>query len=132
MIRKTPIAGLAVLLVAAFATSDACAGLMTLDATKSPSEGMTAAVAPMGERPNDRESPDDADLKLLTTQPAQGGAGATGSATSITSSSAPAAMTALCSLPMPPEPSGYCIELKNSDLPSPPTSDLLRPPKRDV
>jgi hypothetical protein len=132
MIRKAPIAGFAVLLVAAFATSDACAGLMTLDVAKSASEGLTATAAPMGERQNDHESPDDADLKLLATQPAQGGGGATGSANSITNSSAPAAIVALCGLPTCPEPSGYCIELKNSDLPSPPASDLLRPPKRDA
>jgi hypothetical protein len=154
MIRTAPIAGIAVMLVAICAAREAGAGLME-SATISPvchggsselaSAGdptitgatMTGAAESTADRPTERQSAerkssDDADLKLLATQPAQGGAGATGSATSVAGGSAPAAMISFAGSPTRPEPTGVCVEFENSDLPAPPASDLLRPPKRDV
>jgi len=144
-----------VLLFATCAAREACAGLMA-SATFSPAcpgwrsgqgaisgeatageRTMTGAAESSSERRTDhesaeRESTDRADLKLLAAQPAQGGAGATGSATSVTGGFAPAAMISLTGLPSPPEPTGVCVELKNSDLPAPPAAEMLRPPRRDV
>ncbi|HVX09706.1 MAG TPA: hypothetical protein VHC22_00755 [Pirellulales bacterium] len=131
-----PIAGVALLLLMAAVPSVARGGLMASDAIfpadgvdvadTGPADAMTAATR---ETSHDSESPIEATLKRVAAQPAQNGAGATGSGTTVASGGTPVAILAPARLPRAVEPVGFCIELKNSQLPLPPTADLLRPPR---
>lgn len=127
MIKPASIAALAVLLLAICAVGEARAGLMAAnDLPCSSIEGMAAAPAENHQQPS--ESPGDTDSKLLANQPAHG-AGATGPATSFSGGTAPAAVCTAAIFETTLQPLGFCVELENSQLPSPPASELLRPPR---
>lgn len=129
MIRPAIITGLAIVI---FAGSEARAGLMTPDALlgdAATSAGAASGSAPAGYDEHDGRLPGQEQLDRLTSQPAQGGTGAGGSSTFSTYGFSTAAMVPLVSLTDAATPSGYCVEQANSQLPQPPTSDLLRPPQ---
>jgi hypothetical protein len=138
MNRTRFIVGLVALLLMAALPTIAHAGVMASDAmllTDVLPEGVQAnevgggmAATPV-DAPRDSESPVEVTLSRLAAQPAQSGAGATGSATSVMGSFGPVAMLSPVIVPASAEPAGFCVDLENSQLPAPPTSDLLRPPR---
>ncbi len=138
MNRTHLIVGLVALLLMAALPTIAHAGVMASDAMISTDvlpDGLQANDAGGGmaaipvDAPRDSESPIEVTLSRLAAQPAQGGAGATGSATSVTGDSGPVAILSPVIVPASAEPAGFCTDLENSQLPAPPASDLLRPPR---